>query len=82
MADNHLQKRWQFKGQSRPLFFAQETWKLANEQNHHPEVTFGFGYAEIKITTHDAKGLTEKDFTLAKAIDGIELPAPAPTKQR
>ena len=43
---------------------------MSNE-NHHPDITFGFGYATISITTHAIQGLSENDFILAAKIDKI-----------
>lgn len=39
--------------------------------NHHPEWSNVYNILEIKLTTHDADGVTELDFALAKAIDKI-----------
>lgn len=39
--------------------------------NHHPEWTNVYGSLEIFLTTHDADGVTEKDFELAKIIDDL-----------
>ncbi|MEO9571214.1 MAG: 4a-hydroxytetrahydrobiopterin dehydratase [Polaribacter sp.] len=39
--------------------------------NHHPEWTNVYNILEIKLTTHDAEGVTELDFKLAKAINVI-----------
>ena len=36
---------------------------------HHPDITFGWGYVHISLTTHDADGVTDLDHRLAKAID-------------
>ncbi len=36
---------------------------------HHPDITFGWGYARITLTTHDSGGITELDHRLAAAID-------------
>ena len=40
---------------------------------HHPMLINDYKALEIKITTHDAGGITKKDFDLVKAIDQIEL---------
>ena len=42
---------------------------LAEVANHHPDLELGWGYVRIKLTTHDAGGVTEKDHALAKQID-------------
>jgi len=39
--------------------------------NHHPEWTNVYGSLEILLSTHDAGGVTEKDFQLAKIIDDL-----------
>jgi len=41
----------------------------AEAMNHHPDVTFGWGYVNITLTTHDAGGITQKDHALAARID-------------
>ena len=44
---------------------------LAEKENHHPDISFGWGYCKIKIFTHAIKGLAESDFILAAKIDQI-----------
>jgi 4a-hydroxytetrahydrobiopterin dehydratase len=44
---------------------------LAESQNHHPEWSNVWNTVRITLSTHDAGGLTDKDVTLAKAIDAI-----------
>ncbi len=39
-----------------------EVGKISEQEGHHPDISFGWGYAEIKITTHAIKGLSENDF--------------------
>jgi len=41
----------------------------AEAMNHHPDISFGWGYVNITLTTHDAGGITEKDHALAARID-------------
>ncbi|HEY3400004.1 MAG TPA: 4a-hydroxytetrahydrobiopterin dehydratase [Geothrix sp.] len=48
--------------------------KPSEELNHHPDITFGWGYVRITLTTHDAGGITEKDQQLAKRIDAAVQP--------
>lgn len=43
----------------------------AEAQEHHPDWTNVYNQLEISLSTHDAGGVTEKDFKLAKAIEGI-----------
>jgi 4a-hydroxytetrahydrobiopterin dehydratase len=45
--------------------------KISEDEGHHPDISFGWGYAEIKITTHAIEGLSENDFILAAKIDQL-----------
>ena len=53
------------------LKFINSVGKISEKEGHHPDIIFGWGYAEIKITTHAIKGLSENDFILAAKIDKI-----------
>ncbi|GGB93135.1 putative pterin-4-alpha-carbinolamine dehydratase [Marinobacterium zhoushanense] len=53
------------------LRFVNRVGELAEEQGHHPEITFGWGYARIEIWTHKIDGLHENDFILAAKIDRL-----------
>jgi len=43
-------------------------------QNHHPEWSNVYNILKISLSTHDADGVTNKDFKLADAIDEIVIP--------
>ena len=45
--------------------FVNEVGKISESEGHHPDITFGWGYALIDITTHAIEGLSENDFILA-----------------
>lgn len=44
---------------------------LAEKHDHHPDWTNVYNRVEIRLYSHDAGGLTQRDFNLAKAIDAI-----------
>lgn len=67
----NLKKRFAFENFAEALEFVNGVGAIAEELDHHPDITFGWGYAEFAITTHDAGGLTANDFELAKRIEGI-----------
>jgi 4a-hydroxytetrahydrobiopterin dehydratase len=43
----------------------------AEAADHHPDLEFGWGYVRIRLTTHSAGGLTDKDRALAAAYDRV-----------
>jgi 4a-hydroxytetrahydrobiopterin dehydratase len=43
--------------------------ELAETEGHHPDVSFGWGYATISLRTKKIKGLHENDFIMASKID-------------
>ena len=53
------------------LKFVNQVGALAEKVNHHPAITFGYGYVRISLSTHDKKNITAKDLELAKLIDSI-----------
>lgn len=44
----------------------------AEIMQHHPDVTLSYTKVKVTLTTHDVKGLTQKDFDLAKRIDNLK----------
>ena len=68
-----LEKNFKFKNFSESQKFINNVGNLAEEQGHHPDVTFGWGYAKIQIFTHKIQGLVESDFILAAKIDKIKI---------
>ncbi|MCA1624890.1 MAG: 4a-hydroxytetrahydrobiopterin dehydratase [Acidobacteria bacterium] len=69
--NENLKKRYEFKNFAESLAFVNRVGAIAERRDHHPDICFGWGYAEFSITTHDRGGLTENDFALAKEIGGI-----------
>lgn len=69
--DGKLLKRFTFPNFAESLVFVNKIGEIAEKQDHHPDINFGWGYAEIFITTHDAGGITARDFELAKKIDAV-----------
>lgn len=44
---------------------------LAEAAWHHPDLTASYAWVEVRLKTHTAKGITDKDFTLAKKIEEV-----------
>ena len=66
-----LCKKFEFENFLKSQDFVNEVGKISEKEGHHPDISFGWGYAEIKVTTHAIKGLSENDFILAAKIDKI-----------
>tara|TARA_Y100001958_G_C20803258_1_gene265650 strand:- start:223 stop:558 length:336 start_codon:yes stop_codon:yes gene_type:complete len=67
----YIEKNFKFKNYIESETFIKEVGKIAEKEGHHPDISFGWGYAKIKISTHAIKGLAESDFVLAAKIDQI-----------
>ena len=67
----YLEKDFKFKDFLESENFIRSVGKIAENEGHHPDISFGWGYAKIKIFTHAIKGLAESDFILAAKIDKI-----------
>lgn len=52
---------------------------LAEAAWHHPDLTVSYAFVIVKLTTHSAKGITEKDFALARKIEDVVQWKPAET---
>ena len=68
-----IEKNFQFKNFSESQKFINEVGNIAETEGHHPDITFGWGYAKIQIFTHKIKGLVESDFILAAKVDKIKI---------
>ena len=67
----YLYKKYDFKNFLESQIFINKVGEISENEGHHPDISFGWGYAEIKITTHAIEGLSENDFILAAKIDQL-----------
>jgi 4a-hydroxytetrahydrobiopterin dehydratase len=66
-----IYKEWNFNNFRTTINVLDQICELAELQDHHPEILTNYTHLKIRLWTHDAKGLTHKDFTLASAIDQL-----------
>ena len=66
-----LKKRLTFEDFAASLAYVNRVGELAEAVDHHPDITFGWGYAELSLTTHDRGGITDVDLSLARSVDGL-----------
>ena len=68
----YLIKNFKFANFKASQNFVNKIGDISEEENHHPDISFGWGYCKVKIFTHAIKGLSESDFILAAKIDKID----------
>jgi 4a-hydroxytetrahydrobiopterin dehydratase len=66
-----IERTWRFKSFRQAFAFVGAVAELAEGEGHHPDITFGWGYATISLHTHKIKGLHENDFIMAAKIDRL-----------
>ena len=64
-----LEKKFKFENFLESQNFVNLVGNISEEEGHHPDLSFGWGYAKVSITTHAIEGLSENDFILAAKID-------------
>jgi len=68
--DNAIRKTFQFKEYLHGIEFVQKVAEIAEGADHHPDITINYTRVTFSCSTHDAGGVTDKDFKLA---DNIEI---------
>ncbi len=66
-----LERTFRFADFAEANVFADRVGALAEEQDHHPEITFGWGFTRVSIRTHKIDGLHENDFVFAAKTNAL-----------
>ncbi len=66
---NGITRTWTFDDFPPALAFINRVGELAEAANHHPDIYNSWATVRLTLTTHDAGGLTERDFELARKVD-------------
>jgi 4a-hydroxytetrahydrobiopterin dehydratase len=69
--DGDIEKTFVLPGFPQSLMFVTAVGLLAEAAQHHPNIAIKWNKVTLALTTHDAGGLSEKDFTLAKQINRL-----------
>ncbi len=64
-----LARTFPFPDFAAALAFVNRVGGIAEEQGHHPDIHLAWGRVDVETWSHDAGGITERDFRLAEAID-------------
>ena len=73
---HRIERKFGFKNFREALSFVDRVGELAEAEGHHPDISFGWGYATVSLRTKKIKGLHENDFIMAAKIDRL-APGPA-----
>jgi len=66
-----LARTFLFKDFRASLKFVNEVGELAEQAGHHPDIDIRYNKVRLGLVTHDAGGITEKDFDLAAKADKL-----------
>lgn len=67
-----LTRRFTFGNYAQALAWVLRVSELAEMQNHHPDIAFGWGYAQIAFTTHAIGGLHRNDVIMAARLNALD----------
>lgn len=68
---NSISRKFKFKNYKQTLLFINAVAAIAEKENHHPEITFGYNNCSINYSTHSAGGITLFDLICAAHIDQL-----------
>jgi 4a-hydroxytetrahydrobiopterin dehydratase len=69
---DEIVREWKFENFARAMEFVNAVGEVAEGANHHPDILLhGWNKVRLSVTNHSAGGLTEADFQLAGAVDGL-----------
>lgn len=69
--DGWIRRKYKTSGWKSTLMVVNTVGHLAEAAWHHPDLTVSYAFVIVKLVNHAAKGVTEKDFELAKKIDEV-----------
>ncbi|HYE02055.1 MAG TPA: 4a-hydroxytetrahydrobiopterin dehydratase [Phycisphaerales bacterium] len=68
-AGGALQRTYQFRNFAEAMAFVNKVAAAAERSNHHPDILVRYNKVTLTLSTHDAGGITLKDFELAGVVD-------------
>jgi 4a-hydroxytetrahydrobiopterin dehydratase len=75
--DGFIRRKYKTSGWKATLMVVNTVGHLAEAAWHHPDLTVSYAFVIVKLQNHAAKGITEKDFALAKKIEDVVLWQPS-----
>jgi 4a-hydroxytetrahydrobiopterin dehydratase len=68
--DEEIVRVYEFDEYLDGVAFATRVGEVAEEEFHHPTIVVRYGEVEVRLTSHEEGGITEKDARLARLFDG------------
>jgi 4a-hydroxytetrahydrobiopterin dehydratase len=68
---NQIERLLTFENFVDAMIFVNKVAEIAEEEQHHPDIRIVYNRVTLALTTHDAGGLTQKDFQMARRIDSL-----------
>ena len=78
--DGWIRRKYKTSGWKGTLMVVNTVGHLAEAAFHHPDLTVSYAFVIVKLMNHEAKGVTDKDFELAKKIEEVIQWQPAKTE--
>jgi 4a-hydroxytetrahydrobiopterin dehydratase len=75
--DGWIRRKFRTAGWKATLMVVNTVGHLAEAAWHHPDLTVSYAFVIVKLSTHSAKGVTDKDFALATRIEEVVQWQPA-----
>lgn len=69
--DGWIRRKFKTSGWKGTLMVVNTVGHLAEAAWHHPDLTVSYAFVIVKLVTHSAKGISDKDFALAKKIEEV-----------
>ncbi|MFZ2651873.1 MAG: 4a-hydroxytetrahydrobiopterin dehydratase [Burkholderiaceae bacterium] len=69
--DGWIRRKYKTSGWKSTLMVVNTVGHLAEAAWHHPDLTVSYAFVTVKLQNHAAKGITEKDFALARKIEDV-----------
>ncbi len=66
-----LERGFEFKNFADAMAFANAVGEVSEAEDHHPDITFGWGYCTVVFYTHKIGGLHENDFIMAAKVSAL-----------
>lgn len=71
LEDGWIRRKFKTSGWKSTLMVVNTVGHLAEAAWHHPDLTVSYAFVIVKLTTHSARGITDKDFSLARKIEEV-----------